>query len=500
MKLSIHAGDYAALDVDLLAIPVFEGAEALPPSAHALDEALGGSLLGMAKEEGFKGRADQSFATHSHGRLRARKVALFGLGKEAKADAGALREFAVRVLRAGSRAKRIAIVAPDAGALVTPEAIERTAESLAAGAALGTYKFDRYKTGESEKSSLRDVILAFAEVGDTPTRMLAVAATRGEAIANAVKLARDLVNEPPITLTPSAFAEHARRVAREGKLKVSILGPKEMKKHRMGMLLGVAQGSAEEPRLIHLTYTPAKVTKKTPKVALVGKGLTFDSGGLSLKPPKSMEDMKCDMAGGAAVLATMRVVSALRPNVIVHGFIGAVENMPDGHAIRPGDILKSMNGKTVEVLNTDAEGRLVLGDVITYARTFKVDELIDLATLTGACMVALGRGTAGYFSNDETLAARFDAAARRAGEDVWRLPLTEKMVELLRSPVADLRNIGDAYGGAITGALFLREFVGDTAWVHVDIAGPAFVEGKGPAAGGTGFWVLSLVEYLAARA
>ena len=322
---------------------------------------------------------------------------------------------------------------------------------------------------------------------------------RGGGSHGAVIWARDLVNEPPITLTPSVFADEARQVAKDSKLQIEVLGPKEMKKLKMGMLLGVAQGSAEEPRLIHLTYRPAKVTKKTPQIALIGKGLTFDSGGLSLKPAKSMEDMKCDMSGAAAVLGAMRVFGALKPKVIVHGFIGATENMPGGRAIRPGDILKSMNGKTVEVLNTDAEGRLVLGDVIEYAKTLKVDEMIDLATLTGACMVALGRTTAGYFSNDESMAARFDLAAKRAGEDVWRLPLNDKMVELLRSPVADLRNIGDAYGGAITAALFLREFVGETPWTHVDIAGPAFVEGKGPAAGGTGYGVMTLVEYVMAR-
>jgi leucyl aminopeptidase len=366
-------------------------------------------------------------------------------------------------------------------------------QSTCTGAALGGYRFDKYRTRDVEPVPRRRVTLCFTRALPLPRPALSRLAERGRVIAEAVAFARDLVNEPAIHLTPRALADAARGIARRFRLGCTILGPREMKKLGMGCLLGVAAGSAEEPRFIHLRYVPRKAART---VALVGKGLTFDSGGLSLKPAKSMEDMKCDMAGAAAVLAAMRIVGALRPDVAVHGIVGATENMPGGRAIRPGDVLRSMSGKTVEVLNTDAEGRLVLADALHYARQRKPDEIIDLATLTGACMVALGRHTAGFFSNNEALAARYEEAARRAGEDAWRLPLTERLAESLRSNVADLKNIGDAYGGAITAALFLREFVGDSAWVHVDIAGPSFAEGKAPSGGATGYGVMTLAELL----
>ena len=502
MKLTIHIGDASKLDTDYLAVPMFDEGEP-STTARAVDEAMGGALLQTAKDEGFKGRADQSFGTHPFGKLKARKVALVGLGKAAKLDRGGLRDYATRVVRAAAKSKRVAIVVPMQGALMTEGSVGAVVESLATGARLGTYKFDRYRTGDAERgpSELKEVILAFETPPNGPSKGLHAACAAGLVIADSVLLARDLVNEPPITLTPTALADEARRVAKAHKLTCEVLGPKEMKKLGMGLLLGVSAGSAQEPRLVHLTYTPTKGKKGAPVVAFVGKGLTFDSGGLSLKPPKGMEDMKCDMAGAAAVLGAMKAIGALRPEgVVVHGFIGTAENMPGGRAIRPGDILKSMNGKTVEVLNTDAEGRLVLADVIQYAKTKKVGELVDLATLTGACMVALGRATAGFFANDEGIGARYGAAAKGACEEAWRLPLVDKMAEDLRSPVADLKNIGGAYGGAITGALFLREFVGDTPWVHVDIAGPAFNEGKGPNAGGTGYGVMTLVQYALSRA
>lgn len=506
MKVTVHiqerSGDCSTLDVDYLALPAFEDGEA-SATARALDEALGGALLSTAKDEGFKGRGDQSFATHPFGKVKARKIALLGLGKSAKLDRAGLREYGTRVVRAAAKGKRVALVVPALEGLPSDAALASTIESLAAGAVLGGYKFDRYRTADKDqpKSAPKEVLLAFEGAPSAPLKALQAAAARGVAVAESVLLARDLVNEPPITLTPTALAEEARRVAKAGRLTCEILGPKEMKKLGMGLLLGVAAGSAQEPRLVHLTYTPAKGKKGAPVVAFVGKGLTFDSGGLSLKPPKGMEDMKCDMAGAAAVLGAMKAIGALRPEgIVVHGFIGTTENMPGGRAIRPGDILKSMNGKTVEVLNTDAEGRLVLADVIEYAKTKKVGELVDLATLTGACMVALGRATAGFFANNDEIGARYGTAAKTACEEAWRLPLVDKMVEDLRSPVADLKNIGGPYGGAITGALFLREFVGDVPWVHVDIAGPAFNEGKGPTAGGTGYGVMTLVQYALSRA
>jgi leucyl aminopeptidase len=262
--------------------------------------------------------------------------------------------------------------------------------------------------------------------------------------------------------------------------------------------MGVGCGSAEEPRLIHLTYRPAGATDSTPSIALVGKGITFDAGGYNIKPTGHVEDMKMDMAGAAAVLGTMQALSQTRPDVIVHGIVPAAENLVSGTAYKPGDVIRSLNGKTVEIMNTDAEGRLVLADALCYAERLGVDRIVDLATLTGACMVALGPHTAAVFSTDDGFASRICAAADNAGEDVWHMPLNKKLRPMLKSPVADMKNIGQRWGGAITAALFLKEFVGDVTWAHLDIAGPAFAEkAEGHITrGGTGFGVATLVALL----
>jgi leucyl aminopeptidase len=504
MKFRFHGGELAKVEVDLLAVPCFEDPEDISRTIRELDDSLGGLLGSVAREEGFKGKSEQSLSLHTHGKIAPKKVVLLGLGKAARFDVAAARDAATRVMRGAGKAKKAAIALPDPGrlgprgAIPSRDRLPLLVQALASGAMLGTYRFEKYRTRDVEPAKLKEVVLCLGKRQRAQEEALLGRVRRGEHLAQAVAFARDLVNEPAISLTPKALADRARAVAREHGLSCKIWGLAEIRKRRMGCLLGVAQGSAEEPRLIHLAYEPRE--RGARRIALIGKGLTFDSGGLSLKPAKSMEDMKTDMAGAAAVLGAMKVVGTFKPRVAVHAFIGATENMPGGRAIRPGDILRSMSGKTVEVLNTDAEGRLVLADVIHYARSQKIDEMIDLATLTGACMVALGRFTAGYFANEEAMASRYEHAARRAGEDCWRMPLTERLAEQLRSSVADLKNIGDSYGGAITAALFLKEFVGDTPWVHVDIAGPAFAEGKLPLGGGTGYGVMTLAEYLLAEA
>ncbi|HEX3596661.1 MAG TPA: leucyl aminopeptidase, partial [Polyangiaceae bacterium] len=322
------------------------------------------------------------------------------------------------------------------------------------------------------------------------------AVEQGLAVARAVNLARDAVNEPPNVLTPEAIAQTARKLAKDGKLKVTVLDEKAILKAGMNLHYAVGQGSVNPPRLIHLSYEP-KRPKST--IALVGKGLTFDSGGLCIKPAAGMGDMKSDMGGAAAVLGVMAAVAALRPNVAVHGIIGAAENMPDGNAYRPADVFTSLDGKTVEIINTDAEGRLVLADALAYARKLEPEVMIDAATLTGACLVALGKNCSAFYTADDRLARRFAAAAGDAGEQFWRMPLLEELREQLSSDIADLKHTGDRYGGSISAALFLREFVGDTPWIHCDIAGPVLADrakGMYPK-GATGHPVLtflSLVE------
>ncbi|HWU86005.1 MAG TPA: leucyl aminopeptidase, partial [Kofleriaceae bacterium] len=397
-------------------------------------------------------------------------------------------------------AQTAAFVVPSLGANREPALVQLAAE----GILLGTYKFGRYLTGEDHKRplSLKQLGLVTDPRGKKPTaaqaRATAAAIARGIAVATAVNHARDLINEPAAALTPTALAADAQAIAKKhkGSLGVVVLDAKKCAELGMGMFLAVGQGSEQEPRFIHMTYRPAKKPKK--KICFIGKGVTFDSGGYSLKPSQSMEDMKVDMSGAAAVIAAMDAIATLGSTAEIHAVAACCENLVSGRAYKLGDVLTSMDGTTVEINNTDAEGRLTLGDAITYARTkIQPDEMFDIATLTGACMVALGPYTAGVMSDHEALVKSWLAAAERTGEDMWRLPLNNRLREQLKSSIADMRNTGDRYGGAITGGLFLKTFAKDTPWVHVDIAGPASLASTRPSQpkGGTGFGVASIVEY-----
>ncbi|HEY0399686.1 MAG TPA: leucyl aminopeptidase, partial [Acidimicrobiia bacterium] len=365
------------------------------------------------------------------------------------------------------------------------------AQALAEGAALGAYKFLRYKQKSEAPALERFVVLGKKD--DAVQKGL----DRGVAVAAAVAWARDLVNEPAGAMTPTQLAEEARRAAEEGGLEYEVLDEVEIANQGLGGLLGVSLGSDQPPRLVKLTYTPKG--KPTGTVALVGKGITFDSGGLSLKTADGMETMKTDMSGAAAVIGAMSVLRAAGVPAKVIGFVPTTENMPGGRAIKPGDVLKIRNGKTVEVLNTDAEGRLILADGLSLAVEEKPDAIIDLATLTGACVVALGMKWAGVMGNNEGWIGQVRGAADRAGEPIWPLPLPEEYRKDLDSEIADLKNIsGNRGGGALTAGLFLSEFAGDVPWAHLDIAGPARASGDDGyiAKGGTGFGVRTLVEVL----
>ncbi len=358
-----------------------------------------------------------------------------------------------------------------------------------------SYRYAAYK-----KASERDVKEVVFVVDAKDAVSFTKGVDRAKSVMTGVTLARDLVNAPPGDMHPEQLAQTARAIAKASKgcITAKILSQKDCEKLGMGAYLAVAKGSAFPPKFIHLTYTPAKASNKS--VALVGKGITFDSGGLSLKPADAMMTMKCDMGGAAAVLGCFATMTAVAPKVTVHGIIAAAENMPSGTAYRPGDILRAANGKTIEVLNTDAEGRLTLADALDYAVKLDPDVIVDLATLTGACVVALGEEIAGVMSNDDETSIALLAAAERAGEKLWEMPLEPRYRSLVESDVADLRNIATSrYGGTLTAGLFLQEFVNDVPWAHMDIAGPAFAErpmasyiGKG----GTGYGVRTLVEFV----
>ncbi|HYH98875.1 leucyl aminopeptidase [Hyalangium sp.] len=503
MNFSFVPGDALRAGGALLVIPLLDGelGETAPSALVAADKALDGKLRSAAAQEGFKGKADQTLVLHTLGKLATERVLLLGLGARAKFTHEVLRLAAGRAAKTAQKLKVTEL------AFVVPEAVPATeaVRAIVEGLLLGVYKFDRYKTGGSkeEKKAPRLSSVRLVVPGVSRSRELDAAMELGRQVAEATNWARDLVNEPPNVVNPERLAEAAQEVAKAAGLKATIGGRREIERLNMGMFLGVAQGSANEPRLIHLAYVPknAKDAKRTP-LALVGKAITFDSGGLSLKPADSMVDMKTDMAGSAAVLGAMRVIGELQPPFPVHAFIGACENMPSGTAYRPGDILTSRLGKTVEITNTDAEGRLVLGDILAWACEHKPGAIVDLATLTGACVIALGNYIVGAFGEHDATMEDVLKAAKAAGEEFWRMPVTELQKDALRSEVADMKNSGERWGGAINAALFLKEFVGDTPWVHLDIAGPSTSPKERGYfnKGATGVGVRTLVELVRLRA
>jgi len=487
LKVQLTSGTVSRVEADVLALPVTQGDMEKQPLLRELDQALGGALLEQATAAEFAGKAEQLFELPTLGKLGARRVVLIGVGSKETLSAPALRTYAAIAARCGNaaNARSLCIVALEDDEL----------RSLGEGVVLGAYRFTRYLTGER----VPKVQLARVDVlrekksraGDAHKRALNLGVRIGEAVC----IARDAVNEPPNELTPAGLADLAKRIARQNKLKVTVLEKKAIADQGMKLLYAVGQGSENEPRFIHLRYAPGKAKRK---LVFVGKGLTFDSGGLCIKPAPGMGEMKSDMGGAAAVLALMAAVAAVAPSVEVHAVVASAENMPDGAAYRPGDIFGSLDGKTVEIINTDAEGRLVLADALAYARRLNPDVIIDAATLTGACVVALGKGCSAFYTSEDSLVQRMEQAAREAGEAFWRMPLLEELVEQLKSDVADLKHTGDRWGGSITAALFLREFVGKSPWIHCDIAGPVLADkAKGVyPKGGTGHPVLTFLRFV----
>ena len=477
----------AKATADVLAVPVFSG-RVLGPGGKALDAAIGGTLGSFMAEAGFEGKAEEVLAVPA-GKLGANAALLVGLGDKKAVSANVLRRAAAAVVKRAPKAKTVATTLLDA----VPTGGDRAAaaQALAEGAALGAYKFLRYKQKSDAPALERFVVLGKKDPA------VQAGLDRGIAVAEAVAWARDLVNEPAGAMTPSQLAEEARRAAEEGGLEIEVLDEVEIENQGLGGLRGVSLGSDQPPRLVKLTYNPPG--KPTGTVALVGKGITFDSGGLSLKTAEGMETMKTDMSGAAAVIGTMSVLRRAGVKTKVIAFVPTTENMPGGRAIKPGDVLKIRNGKTVEVLNTDAEGRLILADGLSLAVEEKPDAIIDLATLTGACVVALGMKIAGLMGNDDAWVGQVRDAADRVGEPMWPLPLPPEYRKDLDSEIADLKNItGTRGGGALTAGLFLSEFAGDIPWAHLDIAGPARASSDDGyiAKGGTGFGVRTLVEVL----
>jgi leucyl aminopeptidase len=481
-------------EVDLVVFACAEGDLEGGGWLERTDARLDGWLRRAADDERFRGKSGQTLVAHTSGVVRARRIGLVGTGADSR-PGRALRQAAAGALRLGASvgALSVAFAWPDSAG-DGPAALEAAAE----GASLANYRFAKYFSDDRGRPTLPTALI-LCPPATVDGDQAAAALVRARSVSRAVARARDLVNEPAGVMTPSRIAAVAEDWARGAGLTVEILDRDACAELRMGLYLAVAQGSAAEPRFIHLAWTPAGARAR---VVLVGKGVTFDSGGLSLKTNEGMLDMKTDMAGAAAVLAAAVAAGEERLPVEVHAIAACTENMPSGSAYKLGDVLRSMNGRTVEINNTDAEGRLTLADALTFGLRLRPDAILDFATLTGACVVALGPHTAGLMSNDDALAAAFLAAGEAAGEDMWRLPLPALLAEQLKSDIADTKNTGERWGGALTAGLFLQEFVGSTPWVHVDLAGPASAakDSGHISRGGTGYAVASILRFLRRKA
>lgn len=446
--------------------------------------------LKNAKKYGFTGETGQTIAVPSSSR-RFERVLFIGLGPQKEADLQTIRIGAAAAVRAARAARFPSLVFQ----FPTVDSADRAAQAAAEGLHLGSYRFTAYKSKKDDTKPLQSVsILSTDKKRAVEDRNGVV---RGTVYAESVLLARDLINTPPSDLTPEHFVRLAKKEAGGG-VQVRVFDEKKIEAMRMGGLLGVNRGSAKPPYFLHFLYKPKGRAGR--KVGLCGKGITFDSGGLSLKPPKAMETMKMDMSGAATVLAVFKALKTIKPPVEVHGFTPLTENMPGGNATKPGDILTARNGKTIEVLNTDAEGRLVLADALSYASEQKLDEIVDIATLTGACLVALGDDITAVMGTDRALLRKIKDASAKTGEKVWELPLEKGYESHIKSTVADMKNLGKPMqAGTIIGGIFLKEFVKKgTAWAHLDIAGTAWTDSGNSLspAGATGSFVRTLLEYI----
>lgn len=496
LKIQQSATSPIETTADVVTIAVYAGATIKDEPLGALDRALDGGLGKLLQRAEFKGKKEQVVDFPTLGKLPASRVIIFGLGARDGVTDADLRAYAAKAARSANDGKATSL------ALGIPDGIggERL-RFLAEGVVLGAYKFLKYLTGDRRpKAELQKVLLASEKgekkkkgaAGDGADKAIAL----GQKVAEAVCITRDLVNEPGNELTPAGLADTAARISKQFGLRCQVFDAQEIEKRGMKLLTAVGQGSVNEPRFVHMTYAPKK--KAARKIAFVGKGLTFDSGGLCIKPAPGMGEMKADMAGAANVVGLMAAIAALAPEIEVHGIVAAAENMPDGNAYRPGDVFGSLDGKTVEIVNTDAEGRLVLADALAYARALDPEVIVNNATLTGACVIALGKNCSAFYSTADDISDKFGAAAKEAGEQFWRMPFLEDLKDQLKSDIADLKHVADRWGGSISAALFLREFVGECPFLHADIAGPSFADrpaGMYPK-GGTGHGVLTFLQFV----
>lgn len=493
MKISVLNAELKEQACDVLVVGIYEKTEVLAGVIASVDEALGELITEyVIKKDKFEGKFASTYLLQTYGKIPANKVLIVGLGEKEKFTPNKLRELSAKIVKKASsiKAKKVCI---DLGKLGF-DALQ-SGQVVAEGSLIGEYSFDKYKSDKNKKDEEQVKLEEFVLVEKDSEKVtkLKTGVEKGEKIANAMTFTRNLANEPAQYATPTKLAEVAKKI--DG-VKTKIYEKDEIEKMEMGAFFAVGKGSSQSPKFIHMKYTTNNPKKK---IAIIGKGVTFDSGGLDLKPPSSMLNMKDDMSGAACVLSVMNTLKMFNPSVEVHGIVAACENMPGCSAYKPGDVLTAKNKKTIEVDNTDAEGRLTLADALCFACELGVDEIIDIATLTGACMVALGTQAAGIMGNNQDLIDRLIKTGEENGERYWQLPMYEEYKDNLKSDVADMKNTGSRWGGASAAGIFLQEFVNDkVAWVHLDIAGVAFLEKpqKELIKGATGVGVRTLLNYI----
>jgi len=495
MEVRAEFKKFYDVEADALVVTIYEGEKAEEGALRELDERSGGLLQELIGSDEMRGKQGDTVYVHKPGNIRASRLLLVGGGKREDFSVDRVRKMT------GSAARFLRSKGVRSMALLRRSQLEVSASAQAAveGVLTGLFEPDFYKTEDKEERRISELILVAANPGSE--NELSQGVERGRIIADAINLSRELSNEPSSTLTPTEFAERARETATRFGLDIDVLDEARMKDLGMGALLGVARGSDEPAKLIVLGYTPdgaEPMGNAGELLAIVGKGITFDSGGISLKPADGMEKMKYDMSGAATTLAAMRAIAQLKPAVNVIGVMPTSENMPSGRAYKPGDVLRAMNGKTIEVINTDAEGRLILADAIAYARKLGATRMIDLATLTGAVSVALGTINVAIMGNDQAFIDELRAAAREVGERFWQLPMDDEYRDLIKSDIADIKNSAGRYAGTITAAWFLREFAEGIKWAHLDIAGTAWENERKSymAKGPTGVGVRTLINYV----
>ena len=494
MQITLETKPFAAMQTEALVTYAFDDNEGPQGRAAELDQLMGGLLAKLNKGGELTGKSLETTLIHNPVGLRAARLLVIGAGKRDQFNTATLRKVAAVALRylKGRSVHNFVFAVREGGAS------EANAQAFVEGLLTADFETDKYKT-DKKKDKFIDAV-TIAGYGEAEKNAGERGITRGRIIGEAQNFARDLVNEPSNKLTPRILAEKADAMAKEAGLAIEVLDEKKIADLKMGALLSVAQGSVEPPRMIIITYNPPQPPKAgAPVVGLVGKAVTFDTGGISIKPADGMEKMKYDMAGGATMIGIMRALAALKPNVKVICVVPATENMPGGKAQKPGDIQTAMSGKTIEVLNTDAEGRLILADGVHYAKQLGATHLVDAATLTGAIVVALANVNVGVFGSDQAWTDKLLASAKEAGEKMWQLPMDEEYREFIKGSFADIQNIGSGKGGgSITGAWFIREFAGDTPWIHLDIAGTAWNDDAKPwlAKGPTGVSLRTIVQLI----